>query len=318
MIAERASTGSGRRSRRGVPVHGVLLLNKPAGLSSNQALQQTRRIYGAAKAGHTGSLDPLATGMLPVCFGEATKLSGALLDAKKAYRVRAALGVATRSGDAEGEVIARASPPALEREAWVALLQRFTGAIEQVPPMYSALKQGGRRLYELARQGIDVERPARSVVIHRLSLVEVSAEAVDLEVVCSKGTYIRTLVEDIAEAAGSCAHVAFLRRLWVDPFQDAPLYDFAALEEAAASGRGALGRLLWPVDSLLRELPAVRLGAGGAERFCQGQAVVAGQPGEGADADCRVYDESDILLGIGCLEAVGSLRPRRLFPGLRG
>lgn len=212
---------------------GVVLLDKPLGLSSNHALQRVKRLFGARKAGHSGSLDPLATGMLPICFGKSTKLSATLLDARKCYRFTIHLGTRTSTGDREGEPVETAAVPELDAARIQAVLQAFTGSLQQVPPMYSALKHKGQRLYALARQGIEVAREPRSIHIDLLESEGWSTPELTLQAVCSKGTYIRVLAEDIAKALGSCGHVSLLRRLWVEPFREEQMVTLETLEGAA-------------------------------------------------------------------------------------
>jgi len=235
------------RRRRGSDIHGIVLLDKPAGLSSNQALQKVRGIFQARKAGHTGSLDPFATGMLPVCLGEASKTAAYMLEARKAYRATARLGLATTTGDLEGEVIQTCPLPEADNGALQRTLDRFTGEIEQVPPMYSALKHEGKPLYEYARAGIVIERRERRVTIYRLELLDWQAPDFTFEVHCSKGTYIRTLAEDIAKALGSCAHLVALRRTLVEPFGGFPMWTLEQLQEGRDSGR--LAEFLLPIDA---------------------------------------------------------------------
>lgn len=288
-------------------VHGVLIFDKPLGLTSNQALQRVKWLYQARKAGHTGSLDPLASGMLPLCFGEATKFAGYLLDAEKTYRVRARFGVRTDTGDAEGAAVAtgpeQVSAADLERA-----IARFRGTISQVPPMYSALKHQGRRLYALARAGEQVERPPRQVEIAELLIEEADPQQPVLRVRCSKGTYIRTLVEDIAASAGTVGHVVELRRLAVGPFTEPALVSMATLERCAGAGPGGLDVLLLDADGLLQAYPAVYLGATEAGAIRQGQPVRgAGDPGL-----VRLYDAAARFIGLGEVVAGGRLEPRRL------
>ncbi len=300
-----------RERRRQEPVDGLLLLNKPAGLTSNQALQRVRRLLNAKKAGHTGSLDPAATGMLPLCFGEATKVCAFLLDADKTYRVTARLGTATDTGDATGAEIASAEVPELSRDDWEVVLKGFLGESMQVPPMYSALKKDGKRLYELARQGRTVEREPRPIRVDTIDLMEAAGNRLVFRVRCSKGTYIRTLVEDIAARAGTVAHTARLHRETVGAFRSDDMLDLDAAEALAAEAPGALRQRLLAPDVALDDLPAVRLASGEAERFCQGQAVTvaaAATPGL-----VRTYREQDGFLGVGELAATGELAPRRLF-----
>lgn len=211
-------------------INGILLLDKPLHLSSNQALQKVKRLFNARKAGHTGSLDPLATGMLPICFGKATKLAQKILESNKSYYVKIKLGEKTKTGDREGEVIATKPIDHILKESIQTILQKFQGEIQQIPPMFSALKYQGKPLYELARQGIEIERQPRTVHIHELTLLNFEKDTADFSVHCSKGTYIRTLAEDIAEALNTCAHVIELRRLNVSPFKENQMIPLATLE----------------------------------------------------------------------------------------
>lgn len=221
-----------RRHRRGRPVHGILLLDKPCGGSSNHALQRAKRLYGASKAGHTGSLDPLATGMLPICFGEATKLSAFLLDADKGYETTMKLGITTNSADSDGQVLeTRPVPSDLNLETFTEICHRFIGHLQQIPPMVSAIKIDGQRLYKLAREGREVDRPPRPVTIHELEVLSFSGDTARLAVRCSKGTYIRSLVTDIGEVIGCGAHVTQLRRRFVSPFEQYPMITLDTLEQ---------------------------------------------------------------------------------------
>ncbi|HET7649879.1 MAG TPA: tRNA pseudouridine(55) synthase TruB [Gammaproteobacteria bacterium] len=288
------------------------MLDKPAGMTSNQALQHVRRLFNARKAGHTGSLDPLATGLLPLCFGEATKVSSFLLDADKRYAVTCKLGVRTRTGDAEGEVIETCQVPPLSEADIESVLATFRGDIEQIPPMYSALKHQGQRLYDLAREGVEVERAPRQVIIHALALVGHDPDALSLSVRCSKGTYIRTLVEDIAAALGTCAHVIELRRVAVGPYggeDGLPMHTLDELRELADQP-GRLDALLLPVDSAMSRWPEVRLGPDAAWYFQRGQAVVV--PGAPTAGWLRVYD-GERFLGLGEVIPDGRIAPRRLI-----
>ena len=297
---------------RGRDVRGILLLDKARGLTSNRALQQVKRLYGAAKAGHTGSLDPLATGMLPICFGAATRLGGFLLDAQKAYRVTARFGVATDTADADGAVTERRDDPQPSLAGFEAALGRFRGEIEQVPPMYSALKQGGKRLYELARRGVVVEREARRVTIVELALERFDWPDVALYVRCSKGTYVRSLVVDLAAALGTVAHVAELRRVGVAPFDDEPMITVEELEALAASGgTGALDARLLPPDRALTGWPEVSLSGEAAERLVHGQTVAA-DPGWPLGR-VKVYREPRDFLAIGEITPDRRLAPHRVF-----
>jgi tRNA pseudouridine55 synthase len=294
-------------------VDGLLLLNKPAGLTSNQALQKVKRLLNARKAGHTGALDPAATGMLPLCFGEATKVCAYLLDADKTYRVAAKLGEATDTGDADGKVIATAGIPSLDRSGWQHVLDTFVGPIMQVPPMYSALKKNGKRLYELARQGQVVDRDARPVRINRIDLLEVSGSRLVFRVSCSKGTYVRSLVEDIARAAGTVAHTASLHRETVGGFNAEDMLDLAAAEKAAEGDATALHKCLLPADSALADWPEACLSDDNAVWFRGGQRVhcAGGQPS--VVGLVRVYRDDRTFLGVGELGKDGWLAPKRVF-----
>jgi tRNA pseudouridine55 synthase len=288
--------------------HGILLLDKPAGMSSNGALQRVRRLLGGLKAGHAGSLDPLATGMLPLCLGEATKIAGEILSNRKRYRFTLALGTRTATGDREGAVIERAPVPAGWRQALAPALGGFLGVQRQVPPMYSALKRDGRPLYALARAGLVVEREAREIEIFELAPVSPSADAVELDVLCSKGTYVRTLAEEIARALGTCGHVTALRRSWVEPFEQEPMETLEAVTRVCEEGGAP--RLL-PADLPLAHVPAVELQGWQADRMRHGQAIVLGHsPPAGR---VRLYDAGRRFLGIGESDGRGGIRPRRLF-----
>ena len=308
-------TATTRSARRWQRVDGVVLLDKPAGMTSNAALQAVRRLYAAAKGGHTGTLDPLATGLLPLCFGEATKFSADLLDAPKTYEANVLFGISTSTGDAEGEVLARRcvefSLPELERA-----LASFRGPIRQVPPMYSALKRNGRPLYELARQGVTVERAARTVTIHSLELLAFSGERCKVRVVCSKGTYIRVLVEDIGKMLACGAHLTALRRTAVG---DLTLNAAVPLSVLDSGGETVRRQALLPVDTLLHSLMPVSLDAPAAQRFLHGNPVMLSETKlrsalrENEHYEkCRVYRDSQ-LLGIGALDFNGQLKPVRLL-----
>ncbi|MCP1643485.1 tRNA pseudouridine55 synthase [Pseudomonas citronellolis] len=298
-----------KRIRRAV--NGVLVLDKPRGMSSNQALQKVRWLLNAEKAGHTGSLDPLATGVLPLCFGEATKFSQYLLDADKGYETVAQLGVTTTTGDAEGEVLEERQVT-VGREALEALLPRFRGEIEQVPPMYSALKKDGQPLYKLARAGEVVEREARSVTIARLDLLAFEAPCATLAVSCSKGTYIRTLVEDLGRELGCGAHVAALRRTQAGPFGLAQAVTLEELVQVhAEGGNEALDRFLLPVDAGLEHWPLLQLSEHSAYYWLHGQPVRA--PEAPKFGMLRVQDHEGRFIGIGEVTDDGRIAPRRLI-----
>lgn len=305
-----SQTGKGRRGQR-ARHDGVLLLDKPAGLSSNAALMRARRALGGARAGHGGTLDPLASGLLPLLFGEATKFAHGLLDADKTYLAELRLGVATTTGDAEGEVRAdrRDRLPGIDMPRCVEVLGAFVGEIDQVPPMYSALKRDGRPLYEYARAGQVLEREARRVRIHGIEPLDFDGERLRIRVACSKGTYIRVLAEDIGKALGCGAHLSALRRERVGALslEDAiPLDALASLDERSAAA------LLSPIDALLADLPAVRLGPAEARRFSHGQRLrlPADAPRAVRAGTARVYGPQG-LLGVARLEG-DLLAPSRL------
>ena len=285
-------------------VDGVLLLDKASGMTSNDALQKARRLFSAAKGGHTGTLDPMATGLLPLCFGEATKFSADLLDADKTYEADVKLGITTDTGDAEGQVLTNAAVTTsiadVER-----LLPRFTGPIKQVPPMHSALKRDGRPLYKLARQGIEVEREARDVTIHALDMLGLEGDVLRLRVSCSKGTYIRVLAADIGQALGCGAHLTALRRTQVG---DLVLERSVTLSQLEPQDEVQRGAHLLPVDALLQSLPAVHLAAAEANRFSHGNPVTLPT---GLLGKIRVYAEGR-LLGVGEPGPGSLLWPKRL------
>ncbi len=292
-------------------VNGLLLLNKPSGITSNRALQRVKRALNARKAGHTGSLDPAATGMLPLCFGEATKVCAYLLDANKSYRVTAKLGEATDTADADGQVIRSAEVPTLSIVDWEKILATFLGEIQQVPPMYSALKRDGKRLYELARKGIVVDRPARQVRIDDIGLLEVTSSRLVLTVKCSKGTYIRSLVEDIAAAAGTVAHTSALHRDTVGEFKSQDMLDLETVERLADENPQELQERLLPPDAALSFWPELVISDTDGKKFSGGQAVVS--PQLDASGQVRVYAEKGRFLGIGELLENRQLAPRRIF-----
>ena len=273
-------------------VDGLLLLDKPLGLSSNQALQRARRLFRAAKAGHTGSLDPLATGMLPICFGQATKVCAYLLDSDKVYRATLRLGSRTATGDAEGEVVETRPVPA--RPDLAAAAATLTGAIRQVPPMYSALKVDGERLYALARAGIDVEREAREVTIHALRASARPDGDIDLEVHCSKGTYVRTLGEDFARELGTVGHLVALRRDWVAPFSGQPMHTLQSLEAALARA-AAPDELLLPTEAALPHWPALELDADAERDIRHGRGVPSGLEPAALGRDVRLHAAGRLL-----------------------
>jgi tRNA pseudouridine55 synthase len=299
-----------RPKRIRVPVHGVLLLDKPAGLSSNDALVKAKRLLNAEKAGHTGTLDPFATGLLPLCFGEATKFAQDLLDADKTYEATVHLGITTSTGDTEGEVIATCRVEAIPEQI-DAVLARFRGPISQVPPMHSALKRDGKPLYEYARAGITLEREARQVTIHALTLLSWEAPFLRLSVTCSKGTYIRVLGEDIGAALGCGAHLSALRRTGAGSLSIAQASTLEQLADLPEAERAAG---LAPVDALLSSFPLLALDDELARRFLHGQRLaLAGMDGLPRPGRVRVYRQADArLLGTAQLMDYGVLAPERL------
>jgi tRNA pseudouridine55 synthase len=290
------------------PGNGILLLDKPLGLSSNAALQKTRRMLGADKAGHVGSLDPLASGMLPICLGEATKIAGDILSGRKLYRFTVALGTRTATGDTEGGVVETAAVPDFDASQLDRVLLQFHGNQTQIPPMYSALKRDGQPLYKLARAGIEVERAARDIEIFALTRQAWSAGQLELEVLCSKGTYVRTLAEDIAKALGTCGHVRALRRVYVEPFNEAPMDTLESI--ACTLEAGSLPTIL-PADAPLQHMVAIRLDSRATEKMLHGQPVTAGDCGTAGRV--RIYDPEGAFIGIGESDGAGSVRPKRLF-----
>jgi len=298
------------RRKHGANISGIVLLDKPVGISSNRALQKVRGIFQARKAGHTGSLDPFATGMLPVCLGEASKTAAFMLEAGKRYRATARLGEATTTGDVEGEVIQNCLIPEIDSGNISEILQKFVGEIMQVPPMYSALKHEGKPLYEYARAGIVIDRPARPVVIHQLQLVEWQSPMLTFDIHCSKGTYIRTLAEDIAKALGSCAHLVALRRTLVEPFEHYPMLTLEQLQEAR--DKDNLSEALHPVDVGLPTWLRVDLDETQRGKFKHGQHFPVSVDGSPI-GKVRVYGPDEDLLGLAEVSADGNLQPMRVF-----
>jgi tRNA pseudouridine55 synthase len=311
-LANRIGGNCAMRRAHADAVDGVLLLDKPLGLSSNTALQRARHLLRARKAGHTGTLDPKASGLLPLTFGEATKFSVGLLESHKVYRARIALGVRTDSGDSEGEVVEQREVE-VTQERMQSVLREFLGSIRQVPPMHSALKRDGRPLYELARQGLEVEREAREIHIARLGLVEWDPRQPEIEVECSKGTYVRVLAQDIGASLGCGAHLAGLRRTRVGGLR---VEDAVSLDELEAGTLEARRAVLRPLDSLLDGLPGVVLDETCARRFRHGQRIALEDlvpPQELApEARLRVVDRNGQLMGLARVED-GCLAPQRLL-----
>jgi tRNA pseudouridine55 synthase len=287
-------------------IHGILLLDKRLGISSNRALQEVKRLFNANKAGHTGSLDPLATGLLPICFGEATKVSGMMLDDNKRYLVIVQLGIKTDTGDLEGSVIDTRPVPELTLDEIKAILERFTGEIDQIPPMYSALKHNGKKLYELARAGKTVERKARRISIFELKLLSASKDSLELEVYCSKGTYIRSLAEDIGDNIGCGATVKALRRIQSGNFSLEQAKSLEALQEL--DGQQLMATLI-DVDIPLKSLPSVQLTSQQAISIKFGQALELTEEPQGS---VRMYC-ADEFLGLGEMRLDGKLVPKKIF-----
>ena len=298
------------RRKRGLDIHGIVLLDKPVGISSNRALQKVRGIFQARKAGHTGSLDPFATGMLPICLGEASKTAAFMLEAGKHYHATARVGIATTTGDVEGEVIQTCPVPDLDSGKLAHILKQFTGEIKQVPPMYSALKHKGKPLYEYARAGIEIERPARTVTIHQLELLEWQAPELLFSVHCSKGTYIRTLAEDIARALNSCAHLVKLRRTVVEPFAGLPMVTLEQLQQARDND-GDLQEFLLAIDAGLLAWPRIDVDSFQLEKFQHGNNFSVAVD-EYSIGEVRIYGPQG-LVGLAELSSDGTLQPVRVF-----
>ncbi|MGD8908623.1 MAG: tRNA pseudouridine(55) synthase TruB [Chromatiales bacterium] len=302
----------GRRRNRGRNISGVLLLDKPIGMTSNKALQEVKFLFKAAKAGHTGSLDPLATGLLPICFGEATKLSAFLLDADKHYRVRVKLGVTTTTADAEGEVAEIADPSGVKEADLRAVLTEFHGKQDQLPPMYSAIKHQGERLYKLARQGVEVEREPRTIHIHALDLLSFELPEFEVDIHCSKGTYVRTLAEDIGKRLGCGAHVIGLRRTGVGPYDDQSMVTLEQVQAAFADKRfQEMDNWVLPLESALADWPEVKLTADAAFYMKQGQPILV--PNAPTSGWVRLYANQHDFLGVGQILDDGRVAPKRLM-----
>lgn len=290
---------------------GILLLDKPQGLSSNNALQVARRLLRAEKGGHTGALDPLATGLLPLCFGEATKIAGLLLGSAKAYEAEIALGVTTDTDDAEGQVLRTREVPALEREQVERALAGFNGLIEQRAPIYSALKQGGEPLYVKARRGEDITAPVRQVQVDAIELLALEGERLRVRITCGSGTYIRSIARDLGELLGCGAHITALRRLWVAPFNAPRMYSLEELRQILADGgEAALEACLLPLGQGLSHFARIELEPAHAERFNMGQRLRNRQWAAGAVA---VFDTTGRAIGLGQVDVEGLLAPQRRF-----
>ncbi len=289
---------------------GILLLDKPPGMSSNAALQAARRLLRAEKGGHTGSLDPLATGLLPLCFGEATKIAGLLLGAHKAYETVAVLGATTDTDDADGALLRERPVPAIDDAMLEAALAPLRGRIRQRAPIYSALKQGGEPLYAKARRGEAIEAPEREVEVHAIEVLWRQPDRIALRIECGSGTYVRSLVRDLGEALGCGAHVAQLRRLWVEPFRQPAMHTLEQLAALAEAGEAALDACLLPVEQGLAGFPAVTLAPAEARRLGLGQRLRGPWPAAGTVA---VHGPDGRVLGLASVDAGGLLSPQRLF-----
>jgi len=299
------------RNRKGRRVNGILLLDKAIGLSSNAALQQIKRLYSAQKAGHTGSLDPLATGMLPICFGEATKMSAFLLDADKRYQVVVKLGVTTTTGDAEGDILEQCTASHITLNQVRSVIPKFIGLQTQIPPMYSALKINGQTLYKLARQGKTIERKPREITIFDIKIATLKNEELELEVHCSKGTYIRTLAEDIGRVLQCGGHVSVLRRLGVANFATESMLTFSDLEHMAEAGSEKLDAQLLPMEAALYQLPTVKISDEMAIYLTQGQAVLV--PRAPRKGYVQLLQGDSAFIGVGRVQEDGRIAPKRML-----
>ena len=298
-----------RPRKRGRDIDGVFLLDKPQGMSSNDIMQKVKRVFQANKAGHTGALDPLATGMLPICVGEATKFSQFLLDADKRYVVTAKLGERTDTSDAEGQVV-ETRPVNVETSQILTALEQFRGDILQVPTMFSALKHNGKPLYEYARAGITVEREARPITIFEINFIEYQAPSLTLEVHCSKGTYIRTLVDDLGEVLGCGAHVTVLRRTAVADYPTEKMMTWDALQ--ALAEQGDLDQHLLPIDTAVSKLPALKLNAEQSKGIGFGQRVKFANEAK-LRGQVRLFSDKNIFLGVALIDDNNVIRPQRLI-----
>ncbi|WAC63606.1 tRNA pseudouridine(55) synthase TruB [Pseudoxanthomonas sp. SL93] len=290
---------------------GLLLLDKPQGMSSNAALQAARRLFRAEKGGHTGSLDPLATGLLPLCFGEATKIAGLLLGSRKAYDTVATLGATTDTDDADGQVLLERAVPAFDADTLQAALAPLRGHIRQRAPVYSALKQGGEPLYAKARRGETIEAPERDVQVHAIQVLDMQPRQLTLRIECGSGTYVRSLVRDLGETLGCGAHVAQLRRLWVEPFRQPRMFTLEALQALAEQGgETELDACLLPIEAGLAGFPRIDVDAAAAHRLGQGQRLHGHPPSAGPVA---IHGPEGRVLGLATVDADGKLSPQRLF-----
>ncbi|MBE9533349.1 MAG: tRNA pseudouridine(55) synthase TruB [Proteobacteria bacterium] len=301
----------GRRNKKGRNITGIVIIDKPTGRTSNHVLQQVKRLFDAKKAGHTGALDPLATGVLPICLGEATKVSSYLLDADKAYHVTCKLGVVTDSGDSDGEILSTSEIPQFDEQAILDLLPKFIGEQDQVPPMFSALKYQGQPLYKLARQGIEVERKSRRITIYDIQLLSITEDSFSLAVRCSKGTYIRTLVEDISHDLGCGGHVSALRRVTAAGYDLQQSLTVEQLMEIAEKGIDSLDSLLLPTEDALPDWPMVVCNDDEVSALRHGQYIQAEQAFE--SKNIRLFSADKSFIGLGEMSEQGVVAPKRVF-----
>ena len=297
--------------RRMNNINGILLLDKPSGLTSNKALQITKRIYGAYKAGHTGSLDPIATGVLPICFGQATKVSKYLIESSKTYQAIVKLGIKTTTGDREGSILIKQRFKKIQQEKIERILKTFVGKSQQLPPMFSAVKVNGIRLYKYARKGLTVERKKRQIEVHDISLKSYNEDLLELIIHCSKGTYIRTLVEDIGSKLNTHAHVFQLRRISIDSLKSQNIQTLNELENAKKNQE--LYKYLLPLDKAIQYLPKIIISNEYQLKFTQGQKIKLSTKDALLKKNIRVYDLNNQIVGLGCIENDGLLKPIRLF-----
>ena len=291
-------------------INGILLLDKPSGITSNRALQRARSLIKAKKGGHTGSLDPFATGMLPLCFGEATKISHYLLNEKKTYSVEVKFGVSTSTGDIDGEITGNSKIKEYSEDQWKKILNEFKGKSEQIPPMYSALRHKGKRLYELARKGEIVDRAARKIQIFSIKLVDLSKDTINFEITCSKGTYIRVLAEDIAKKLGMLGHVSQLRRKSVGNFLESKMVNLSILEDLTQNNNPAISDCFITIDDALTEFSVVSLNDLQSSKFRNGQQL---EFDGHFDDNAKVYDHNNNLVGIAYKKNQNTLAPKRIF-----
>ncbi|PHS32416.1 MAG: tRNA pseudouridine(55) synthase TruB [Methylophaga sp.] len=301
----------GRRNKKGRNITGIVIIDKPTGRTSNHVLQQVKRLFDAKKAGHTGALDPLATGVLPICLGDATKVSSYLLDADKRYHVTCQLGTVTDSGDSDGKILSTSDIPPFTEQDIVNLLPEFSGEQDQVPPMFSALKYQGQPLYKLARQGIEIERKARRITIYDMSLLSITSDSFTLDVQCSKGTYIRTLVEDISHKLGSGGHVSMLRRVAAAGYQLAQSVTIEELEQRVEQGLEAMDQILLPTENALPDWPSIYATDEMVDALRQGQTIKVNQTFESEKV--RLFDTNKQFIGLGEMTEQGIVAPKRVF-----